>query len=110
MISNHYAMTFGAKYNWLVLIAMTAAGALIRVYFVSRHFAHGRGARAPLLPAALAAVLLAGVIVALAPSRATGVGMAASGAACGGPVRRSAGDRREAMRGLPHGGAHPKAA
>jgi uncharacterized membrane protein len=73
MISNHYAMTFGAKYNWLVLIAMTAAGALIRVYFVSRHFAHGRGTRAPVLPAALAAVLLAGVIVALSPSRATGV-------------------------------------
>ena len=79
MISNHYAMTFGAKYNWLVLIAMTAAGALIRVYFVSRHFAHEQGARAPLLPAALAAVLLAGVIVALSPSRATGVSLSASG-------------------------------
>ena len=79
MISNHYAMTFGAKYNWLVLIAMTAAGALIRVYFVSRHFAHEHGKRAPLLPAALAAVLLAGVIVALSPSRATGLNASARG-------------------------------
>ena len=37
MISNHYAMLFGARYNWLVLIAAAAAGALIRVYFVMRH-------------------------------------------------------------------------
>ncbi|HTY51072.1 MAG TPA: urate hydroxylase PuuD [Steroidobacteraceae bacterium] len=37
MISNHYAMLFGARYNWLVLIAAAAAGALIRVYFVLRH-------------------------------------------------------------------------
>lgn len=37
MISNHYAMTFGNEYNWLVLIAISVAGALIRVFFVSRH-------------------------------------------------------------------------
>jgi len=74
-------MTFGAKYNWLVLIAMTAAGALIRVYFVSRHFAHGKGRRAPLLPAAIAVALLAAVIVALSPSRATGVNAELSRAA-----------------------------
>ncbi len=105
MISNHYAMTFGAKYNWLVLIAMTAAGALIRVYFVSRHFAHERGARAPVLPAALAALLLAGVIVALSPSRANGLTASAKRKIGSRAVRRGAGDRREAMCGLPHGGA-----
>jgi uncharacterized membrane protein len=27
MISNHYAMTYGARYNWLVLIAVSFAGA-----------------------------------------------------------------------------------
>ena len=37
MISNHYAMTYGSRWNWLVLIAMTLAGALIRVWFVMRH-------------------------------------------------------------------------
>ena len=37
MMSNHYAMTYGATYNWLVLIAISLAGALIRVFFVSRH-------------------------------------------------------------------------
>ena len=37
MISNHYAMTWGHKYNWLILIALSVAGAAIRVYFVQRH-------------------------------------------------------------------------
>jgi uncharacterized membrane protein len=37
MISNHYAMLFGQRWNWLVLVGMTLAGALIRVWFVMRH-------------------------------------------------------------------------
>ena len=37
MISNHYAMTFGHRWSWLVLVGMTLAGALIRVWFVMRH-------------------------------------------------------------------------
>jgi len=37
MISNHYAMTYGARRNWLVLIAMSFAGACIRAWFVARH-------------------------------------------------------------------------
>ena len=37
MISNHYAMLFGHRWNWLVLVGMTLAGALIRVWFVMRH-------------------------------------------------------------------------
>ena len=36
MISNHYAMTFGHEYNWLILIAISVSGAMIRVFFVSR--------------------------------------------------------------------------
>jgi uncharacterized membrane protein len=71
MISNHYAMTFGARYNWLVLIALSAAGVLIRVYFVNRHSAHERNGRTSPLPAALAALLLAGVAFALAPARSS---------------------------------------
>jgi uncharacterized membrane protein len=69
MISNHYAMTFGARYNWLVLIVMSAAGVLIRVYFVNRHSAHMRDGRTSPLPAALAALLLAGLAFALATAR-----------------------------------------
>jgi uncharacterized membrane protein len=37
MISNHYAMTYGSRWSWLVLAGMTLAGALIRVWFVMRH-------------------------------------------------------------------------
>ncbi|MEE8426479.1 MAG: urate hydroxylase PuuD, partial [Woeseiaceae bacterium] len=37
MISIHYAMTFGHEYNWLILIAISLAGVLIRIYFVARH-------------------------------------------------------------------------
>jgi uncharacterized membrane protein len=37
MISNHYATLFGHRWAWLALVAMTLAGALIRVWFVMRH-------------------------------------------------------------------------
>jgi len=37
MTSNHYALTYGHEYNWLILIGITLAGALIRIYFVARH-------------------------------------------------------------------------
>jgi uncharacterized membrane protein len=37
MISNHYGFIFGAKHNWLVLVALMLAGALVRVSFVLRH-------------------------------------------------------------------------
>jgi len=37
MISNHYGFLFGAKNNWLVLVVLMLAGALIRVSFVLRH-------------------------------------------------------------------------
>jgi uncharacterized membrane protein len=69
MISNHYAMTYGARYNWLVLIAMSFAGACIRGWFVARHKPAGRRGVASALPAALGVLTLAGVVVALAPGR-----------------------------------------
>jgi uncharacterized membrane protein len=63
MISNHYPMTYGNKYGWAVLAVIMLAGALIRQYFVLRHV--GRNAIA--LPA-IAAVLLLGLTVAMAPA------------------------------------------
>jgi uncharacterized membrane protein len=66
MISNHYALSYTHSYNWLILIALSLAGALIRVYFVERH----KGAASP-LPLLVAGILLATVIVAAAP-RPTG--------------------------------------
>ena len=73
MISNHYAMTWGHEYNWLILIALSLAGALIRVHFVQRHV----GKPSP-LPAGVAALLLAGVITAMVP-RAPGADPAVTG-------------------------------
>ena len=67
MISNHYAMTYGARYNWLVLIAMSFAGACIRGWFVARHKPAGRHGLVAAVPAALGVLTLAGLVVALAP-------------------------------------------
>jgi uncharacterized membrane protein len=63
MTSNHYAMTHGHEYNWVILIGISVAGALVRIYFVERH----KG-RASLLPMVLAALLLAAIAVMIAPS------------------------------------------
>ena len=63
MISNHYAMAFGHEYNWLILIGLSLAGALIRVYFVQRH----KGRASP-VPVGVAAVLMMGIAAAIAPS------------------------------------------
>jgi uncharacterized membrane protein len=62
MTSNHFAMTYHHEYNWLILLAISLAGALIRGYFVLRH--KGRANPAPLY---LALLVLAAVVVALAP-------------------------------------------
>ena len=67
MISSHYALTYGARWNWLVLIAMSFAGAAIRTWFVMRHKAHERGGKTSPVPLALGLVVLAGVVAALAP-------------------------------------------
>jgi uncharacterized membrane protein len=64
MISNHYALFTNSSYNWLVLLALTVAGALIRLYFVFKN--QGR-IKAGLLWAG-GAVLLA-LFFALAPSK-----------------------------------------
>ncbi len=67
MISNHHANMFGARYNWLVLIVMSAAGACIRGWFVARHKAHERGGRTSPMLAIAGGVLLAAVALALVP-------------------------------------------
>jgi uncharacterized membrane protein len=82
MLSNHYAFLFGARHNFLVLIAMCAAGALIRTWFVLRHKAHERGGGTPAWPAIAGLALLAGVAIVLAPRPTSG---ASARAATGGP-------------------------
>ena len=62
MISNHHATTFGHAWNWLVLIAMALAGALVRLWFVGRH-----KSAAPAWTLVAGLLLVGVVIVALVP-------------------------------------------
>ncbi len=73
MTSNHYAMTYSHEYNWLVLIAISLAGALIRTYFVARH-----SGRASPLPLVVAIVILVVVAAAIAPRSTLPAAAAAS--------------------------------
>lgn len=65
MTSNHYAMTYSHQYNWAILIAISVAGALIRVYFVARH-----SGKASPVPAIIAVVVLAVLAAFMAPRSA----------------------------------------
>ncbi|MDZ7938532.1 MAG: urate hydroxylase PuuD [Rhodoferax sp.] len=68
MLSNHYSFTYSHPQNWLVLMAMMAAGAAIRQFFVLRHgFKLGRNAH-PWPYAAVGVVILLGLIVWLRPA------------------------------------------
>ncbi|NIL95207.1 MAG: hypothetical protein GTO71_12410 [Woeseiaceae bacterium] len=71
MTSNHYAMTYNHEYNWAILIAISLAGALIRIYFVARH--SGKASPWPLI---FAGVLLAGVAALIAPRASAASGEA----------------------------------
>jgi uncharacterized membrane protein len=62
MISGHHAMTFGHSWNWLVLVSLTLAGALVRLWFVGRH-----EGRAPAWTLAVALLVVGVVVVMLAP-------------------------------------------
>jgi uncharacterized membrane protein/plastocyanin len=42
MLSNHFPMTYGHDYNWLILLLLSAAGACIREFFVVRLTSPGR--------------------------------------------------------------------
>jgi uncharacterized membrane protein len=67
MLSNHYGFLYGARHNWLVLVVLMAAGALIRHSFVARHRARMEARRVPWEYATAGALMLLGVVVWLAP-------------------------------------------
>jgi uncharacterized membrane protein/plastocyanin len=59
MLSNHFPQTYGHEYNWLILLVISAGGAAIREYFVSRVAKPERA-----MPfAALGIALIAAVVV-----------------------------------------------
>lgn len=67
MISPHYPMTYQSRWNWVVLLAIGLAGALVRQYFVLRQ----KGSNPAWLPAGAAAVV-ALLIWTGAPERPSG--------------------------------------
>ena len=68
MLSNHYSFTYGSPFNWIVLIVMMLAGALIRQFFVMRHgYKLGRSGH-PWPYAAVGVVAIIGAIVWLRPA------------------------------------------
>ena len=62
MMSHHFAMTYAHEFNWLILIGISLAGALIRAWFVARH----KGAASP-LPVIVGGLLLLLIAFAIAP-------------------------------------------
>jgi uncharacterized membrane protein len=58
-------MTWSHDWNWVVLLAITLAGALVRQYFVSRQFG-----RNPIVLPVVATVVIVGLMIALRPAPA----------------------------------------
>jgi uncharacterized membrane protein len=68
MLSNHYGWLYQGRWNWLVLVLLMLAGALIRHSFVARHKALTEGRRVPWVYAIAGTALIVGVAVALRPA------------------------------------------
>jgi uncharacterized membrane protein len=70
MLSNHYGFLYSHDHNWLVLVVMMLAGALIRQFFVQRHQYHHGKASHPWPFAASAVLLIAGLAALAMPEQA----------------------------------------
>ena len=68
MLSNHYGWLYQGSTNWLVLVLLMLAGALIRHSFVVRHKALASGKRVPWEYATAGTVVLVGMAIWLAPA------------------------------------------
>jgi len=67
MLSNHYGWLYSGKHNWVVLVLLMLAGALIRHSFVARHKAHVEGRRTPWEHAVAGTLVIAALAWWLAP-------------------------------------------
>jgi uncharacterized membrane protein len=67
MIAGHHAFTFSGRWNWLVLIAVSLAGALVRLWFVARHKGN-----APAWTLGAALIVVVAAMAMLAPSTPPG--------------------------------------
>ena len=69
MISNHYGFVFGARHNWLVLVVLMLAGALIRVSFVLRHKALAEARPVPWRWAIAGTLIVVATVALLVPAQ-----------------------------------------
>ncbi|MCC7458383.1 MAG: urate hydroxylase PuuD, partial [Nitrospira sp.] len=67
MLSNHYGWLYQGPHNWIVLVLLMLAGALIRHSFVARHKAHVQGKRTPWEHAIVGTAAIVGLTLWLAP-------------------------------------------
>jgi uncharacterized membrane protein len=86
MLSNHYGWLYQGPNNWLVLVLLMLAGALIRHSFVARHKAHVLGKRAPWEHAIVGTLVLVAMAVWLAPKPPSAEAVAAAKAAAAKPA------------------------
>ncbi len=81
MLSNHYGWLYQGQHNWLVLVLLMLAGALIRHSFVARHKAHVLHKRVPWEHAIVGTLLVLGLAFWLAPTPPSAAQQAAQQAA-----------------------------
>ncbi|RZU02394.1 urate hydroxylase PuuD [Rivibacter subsaxonicus] len=68
MLSNHYGFLYTGPHNWIVLVAIMAAGALIRHSFVARHKALVAGKRVPWEYATVGTLAIVALVAWLRPA------------------------------------------
>jgi uncharacterized membrane protein len=78
MLSNHYGWLVQGPNNWLVLVLLMLAGALIRHSFVARHKAHVLGKRTPWEHAVVGTAVLLAMVFWLAPPPPSAAALAAA--------------------------------
>ena len=71
MISNHYGPLTQGRWNWLALILLMAAGAVIRLFFVLRHKGPFRWELVPVALLLIAATMWIGAPASTATAAAT---------------------------------------
>lgn len=84
MLSNHYGWLYQGRWNWLVLVTLMLAGALIRHSFVARHKALVEGRGVPWQYAATGVCLIVMLLFTLAPTPQPALAAPADDAPTGG--------------------------
>ena len=86
MLANHYGWLHQGQNNWIVLVLLMLAGALIRHSFVARHKALVEGRRVPWEHAIAGTAALVGLAIWLAPAPPSPAAVAAASSAAARPA------------------------